>query len=246
VEPGRLRHGSTSSSTTPITSSSSRSGSGSGSRSGSERMQGSEPPPNRHERLNSTASLPEGPYGTPGLSRIPPGLSSEDSRMSPRTVNYEQAGPIDPHNGARLTSRRENGRAIEGTQPQLPSLSDMLDDGRPDGSDAKAFGRGFAPANPRRVIPDGSASGMPAGPISFRHEESSTGSTASSSSYNGMGRMSGEAPLPIHALLSSRAGSRPASTYSQASSPTFSTTGSIVEPGKPPMVQRQGPQGYGT
>lgn len=172
LEPARLRHGSSSSSMTP--GSGSGSGSIRGSRSSSERMQGSEPPPARQERLNSIGSNSE---SLPGIGMHKHHMSVDEPRHSPRADQFEHRMGRD--------------------QPQsLPSLSDVFDDGRIGGlqiahsADEPPYS-GYSPAH-RRPLVDGRV------PL-LRHQGSSNGSLGSGSS-----RSTVDGPLPIHALLSNQ------------------------------------------
>ncbi|KAI6785558.1 High mobility group protein 20A [Emericellopsis cladophorae] len=209
VEPTRLRHGSTSSSAATGTTMSSSSGiSTRGSGSSSERINGSEPPPTRQERVNSLGSMSH---------------NGHEMQPSPRTANFDFNTP--------------NGR--NGGRQNLPSLSDMLEDGETavlpaPGSGSGYTTSGFVPANGRRPMPE--AHRVPL----LRHQQSSTdssvsaGSTSSMSSY---GRASGDGSLPIHALLSNRSGAAHPPMPDHNSSPTFSTASS--------PTYTAGPRGYG-
>jgi hypothetical protein len=220
LEPARLRHGSSSSSATPA--SGSGSGSMRGSRSSSERMQGSEPPPARQERVNSIESTAESHQSLPGLGFHQHRISLDEPNFSPRTEHFEM----------------KNGRDAPPMQQQsLPSLSDVLDDGRigclpiapqPEGSPYLAH----SPHHHRRPLVDAQPAILPARVPVLRHEGSSSGSSGSGSSASSLGRPLGDGPLPIHALLSNR----PPAPYEQSPSPTFSNG---------PNGSSHGPRGYG-
>lgn len=153
--------------------------------------------------------------------------NGHEMQPSPRTANFDFNTP----NG-------RNGRN-RGRQ-NLPSLSDMLEDGQTavlpaPGSGSGYTTSGFVPANGRRPMPEGHR--MPL----LRHQQSSTdssnsgGSTSSMSSY---GRATGDGSLPIHALLSNRSGAAPQQPMpDHNSSPTFSTASS--------PTYTAGPRGYG-
>ncbi|KAG9249912.1 high mobility group, superfamily, partial [Emericellopsis atlantica] len=209
VEPTRLRHGSTSSSAATGTTISSNSGiSTRDSRSSSERMNGSEPPPTRQERVNSLGSMSH---------------NGHEIQPSPRTANFDFNTP--------------NGR--NGGRQNLPSLSDMLEDGQTavlpaPGSGSGYTTSGFVPANGRRPMPEGHRVPL------LRHHQSSTdssGSAGSTSSMSSYGRAAGDGSLPIHALLSNRSGAAPPPMPDHNSSPTFSTASS--------PTYAAGPRGYG-
>lgn len=226
LEPARLRHGSSSSSATPA--SGSGSGSMRGSRSSSERMQGSEPPPARQERVNSIESTAESHQSLPGLGFHKHRISLDEPRISPRTEHFDM----------------KNGRDAPMQQQSLPSLSDVLDDGRigslpiavpPEESPYM----GHSPHHPRRPLVDAQPTILPPRVPALRHEGSSNGSTGSGSSASSLGRPLGDGPLPIHALLSNR----PPAPFEQNSSPTFANgpTGSSLGPrgyGKSPQTPR--------
>lgn len=242
VEPARLRHGSTSSSATPA----SGSGSGSlrGSRSSSERMHGNEPSPTRHERVGSSASLTE-----PLLSSAVPALHSrrlsvDDPDLSPRTATFESPmgrREID-HNAWR------DGRVGDSNQQPLPSLSDVLDDGKANAmripTGANSYSPGFIPVNQRLPYHDGPppVSRVP----SLQHESSSNGSSLSGSSISSFGQSS-DGPLPVPSLLSTKSmDNRMISPYDhQKSSPTFTTTPQPIEKAAPPLLRSGLAPGYG-
>lgn len=177
--------------------------------------------------------------------------ATEDTALSSRTAHLDMNSSREAHNGSgrRRSTWREHGRNGESTHRNLPSLSDMLDDGKMGmaaSSEVQPYGPGFAPSNGWRQVPDG-PSVLPAGrPSLLRHEPSPSGSHGSTSSTTSYGRPSGEGSLPIHALLSNRP--PPAlepSSYNQ--SPPIAVAGlSSPEPGARPFAQAPGTRGYGT
>ncbi|KAK0389578.1 hypothetical protein NLU13_3153 [Sarocladium strictum] len=244
LEPGRLRHGSSSSSIPGGTNST-----GSGSGSGSERLQGSEPPPTRKERVNSTASMADSHYSANGLPQLSQRNSLEETATSP-LIGHMESSPRAPYhrNQPPPTWKEANKIDATGRQP-LPSLSDMLDDQKMTGLRMTApaeptFGPGFVPANHPRGVPMHSANpAMTGARIPYlRHEPSSTGSSGSVSSTSSFARTPGEGQVPIHALLADRAAAAP----SQASTPPSSAgMASPTEPGTGAYMGTPGPHGYG-
>lgn len=239
LEPGRLRHGSSSSSVPGGTNSS-------GSGSGSERLQGSEPPPSRKERVNSTASMAESHYST-GLPQLSQRNSLEESATSP-SIGHMESSPRAPYPRNQPPTWMEANKADSNGRQPLPSLSDMLDDGKMAGlrmstPSEPVLGAGFVAANHPRGVPMHNANLGIAGPrIPYlRHEPSSTGSSTSGTSVSSFARSSGEGHMPIHALLADR----PAAAPSQASTPPSSAgMASPTEPSKGYMGT-PGPRGYG-
>lgn len=212
MEPARLRHGSSSSSVTP------GSGSGRGSRSSSERMQGSEPPPARQERLNSIGSNSE---SLPGILKHH--MSADESRHSPRSEHFEH--------------RAQN-------QQSLPSLSDVFIEGRvgglpvSHGSEDPSYSA-YSPAH-RRPMADGLPGAR--GPL-LRHQGSSNASLGSGISTGSLNRPTVDGPLPIHALLSNQG---PPPPYEASGSPTFINAPSPIDIKSPlSMGQPHGLRGYG-
>lgn len=220
LEATRLRHGSSSSSVTP------GSGSGRGSRSSSERVQGSEPPPARQERLSSIGSCPD---TLPGIGLHKHHMSADEPRHSPRAEHFEP----------RL------GRDVQMQQQSLPSLSDVFDDGRVGGiqitqcADDMSY-NGCSPAH-RRPLLDGPSGGRV--PL-LRHPVSSSSSLGSGSSASSLSRPSVDGPLPIHALLSNQS---PPPPYEASTSPTFlNAPNPIVVKTSLSIGQPHGLRGYGT
>lgn len=242
LEPVRLRHGSSSSSVPGGTTSS-------GSGSGSERLQGSEPPPNRKERVGSSASMADSTFAASGIPQKPQHISLEDAATSPL------GGFVDGRPMAHYT--RHHGRSASWKDPStgenrtaLPPLSDLLVDGPMAGTRAaippetSPYGGGFVAANHPRGLPlQNGNSAMPASRAPpLRHEPSSNDSSVSASSGSSFGRTPGEGPVPIHALLSDR----PMAPPSQMSTPASSTgMGSPTESTPISYGQNVGPRGYG-
>uniref|UniRef100_A0A0D2XCR2 HMG box domain-containing protein n=1 Tax=Fusarium oxysporum (strain Fo5176) TaxID=660025 RepID=A0A0D2XCR2_FUSOF len=204
LDPVRLRHSSSSSSTmTP--------GGNTSSGSGSERLQGSEPPPCRRERLNSIASIAESQHSSTTPTLLSQANSNDETMSSPQAAHFDAGSPREPHYQApkRQQSWREGGPGVEVSHQHLPSLSNMLEDGRkgmqvPSGSEGNPYSSGFVAANhPRSVpeVPNVLPSAPPKPPL-LRHEPSSSSSIGSVSPAAGFARSPGEGPLPIHALLS--------------------------------------------
>lgn len=242
LEPGRLRHGSSSSSIPG-------GGISSGSGSGSERLQGSEPPPNRADRVNSTASMGESqhPNGLPPLSQR---NSLDETVTSPRAGHMDSSPRAPYPRNQAPTSWKDNSKVDTNGRQPLPSLSDMLDDGKMQGlrmstPSEPSFGPGgFVAANHHRGVPMHNAnSGVPSSRVPYlRHEPSSTGSSGSGSSTSSFARTPGEGPVPIHALLADRSTAAPR----QASTPPSSTgMASPTEHSKGPYLNGPGPRGYG-
>ncbi|KHN96316.1 high mobility group protein [Metarhizium album ARSEF 1941] len=242
VEPARLRHGSTSSSATPNTTNSSASGS-----SSSERLQGSEPPPTRRDRVDSTTSLAESPHSSAAPTPVSAHNSYDDAGASPQALQFDNGSPADPHHPSRhQPAMRGRGRA-DSMHQHLPSVSDMLD-GRqqaivhpvPDGlSYPSRRGNGSA-----RTSLDG-ASFLPGGrPPTLRHESSSNSTNVSGSSVGSFGRLMGEGPLPIHALLSDRNSVGP-SFHEKLHNPILSGATGTMSTHQPLVGLAHGPSGYG-
>jgi hypothetical protein len=204
LDPVRLRHSSSSSSTmTPGNTSSG---------SGSERLQGSEPPPCYRERLNSIASVAESQHSSTTPTLLSQANSNDDTMSSPRGNHFDAGSPRETihQTSTRQQSWRDGGRGAETSHQQhLPSLSNMLEDGRKgmpvsSGSEGNPYSSGFVAANhPRSVpeVPNVLPSAPPKVPL-LRHEPSSTSSVGSVSPAGSFARTPGEGPLPIHALLS--------------------------------------------
>lgn len=217
-------------------------------------MQGSEPPPSRQERVNSTASTAESQRSTAGPNRHLYRTSMDEPMISPRVGRFESGGAREAQNQHR-SSWRDIGRGGDLGHLPLPSLSDVLEDGRATGMPISASPdglphttSGFVAANQRRSVPGGPPGMLPGRVPSLQHEaSSSSGSSGSGGSFSSYGRTPpGDGSLPMHALLSNRPmhGSLP--TYEQDSSPTFTNLSSPIDQGKSPIANLNGPVGYGT
>ncbi|RGP73788.1 hypothetical protein FLONG3_6209 [Fusarium longipes] len=259
LDHARLRHSSSSSSTT-MTPGNTSSG------SGSERLQGSEPPPCR-ERLNSIASVAESQHSSTTPTLLSQANSNDDTMSSPRGNHFDAGSPREPNHqtSTRQQSWRDSLRGVELSQQQhLPSLSNMLEDGRKgmpisSGSEGNPYSTGFVAANhPRSVpeVPNVLPSAPPKIPL-LRHEPSSTSSVGSVSPAASFVRTPGEGPLPIHALLSHHQ-TLPA-PIAAANSAIFervspvsgfgTTTPSPTDPAplvRPPLGHGVVPRGYGS
>ncbi|KAL6356497.1 hypothetical protein LRP88_10098 [Fusarium phalaenopsidis] len=248
----RLRHGSSSSTMTPGGNTSSASG------SGSERLQGSEPPPSRRERLNSIASVAESQHSSTTPTLPSQANSNDDTMSSPRILHYDSGSPRDSHRQPpqRQSSWREGGPSHQ----HLPSLSNMLDDGRKampaaTGSEGNPYSSGFVAANHPRSVPE-VPNVLPSAPVRaplLRHEPSSNSSVGSISPANSFARTPGEGPLPIHALLSHhQTMPTPAVTTAavfERGSPgsgTGAVSPSPTDLTRPPFGHGAVPRGYGT
>ncbi|KAK3693891.1 hypothetical protein B0T22DRAFT_55026 [Podospora appendiculata] len=187
--------------------------------SGSESHRGSEPPPNRQQRIGSAISVSDSQYSavmTPGSyhtsldeSMNSPIASSMDRQSSDRSPVFSS-----PRDFPSLPGRLESGwnddqRGVEhpSMQRHLPSLSDVFDgqgllSSMPHANDANGFP--FPRSNiANSPAPSSSLSNGDAPRPGFRTDQSSTGSSSSRSSF-GYPRTPIEGPLPIHALLSSK------------------------------------------
>ncbi|CAH0049496.1 unnamed protein product [Clonostachys solani] len=220
VEPARLRHGSTSSSATPASGVASGSGSLRGSRSSSERVPEREHSPTRQERLGSTASTIEPLHSSTGPISHSRRLSLDDPAISPMTTTFDAGSGRRSMDGAWHASARV---AESGNQP-LPSLSDILDDGRPNpigippGLETNSSVPGFLPINQRLPLL-GESPARHRIPL-LHHESSSNGSSVSGSSISSFAQSSTDGPLPAPSLLSNNKRSPP---FSQKLSPVLAT-----------------------
>ncbi|KAK2002215.1 HMG box protein [Colletotrichum falcatum] len=170
--------------------------------SGTESHQGSEPPPNRKQRVGSVVSVSESQYSTAVPTPISHHHVADDAVHSPTSTQFDReslhsTSPRASQNRSRRPTWTDNPLGTEMTGPttHLPSLSDMFSNGRgmngvSRSPEANGFG-GFAP-------PQHPSSSVPP---PLKHEYSSTGSSTSSGSYP---RTPSESSLPIHALLSSK------------------------------------------
>ncbi|OAQ70593.2 high mobility group, superfamily [Pochonia chlamydosporia 170] len=241
VEPARLRHGSTSSSATPNTTNSSASG------SSSERLQGSEPPPTRRERVDSTASIAGSQHSSAAPTPISAHNSYDDAGPSPRTMHFDSGSPIEPHPHSRHQSVIRGKPRAESTH-HLPSLSDMFDSRQKaivHPTSAEGLSYASRPANSStRTSLDGASILSGGRTPALRHEPSSNGTNTSGSSVGSFGRPLGDGPLPIHALLSDRT-SVGSPALEQQTSPVLASTNGTLKSQQPPIGFAQGPSGYG-
>ncbi|KAK2601704.1 hypothetical protein QQS21_004692 [Conoideocrella luteorostrata] len=239
VEPARLRHGSTSSSATPNTHSSTGS---------SEHLQGSEPPPTRRDRVNSTASMVGSQYSSTAPTPISAHNSYDDVSLSPRTMHFDSASPTELHHRhpQQQTGMRGKSRT-ESMHQHLPSLSDMLE-ARQKGISHAAASEGMSQVTSQPGSVSGrSLDGMSVLPRvpSLRHDSSSNDTNVSGSSVGSFGRPHGEASLPIHALLSDR-GTPGSSGPERQSNPILAGIPEAVNKQPQPRLGfPQGPSGYG-
>ncbi|EFQ26250.1 HMG box protein [Colletotrichum graminicola M1.001] len=151
--------------------------------SGTESHQGSEPPPNRKQRVGSVVSVSESQYSTAVPTPISHHHIADDAVHSPTSTQFDRE------------SLHSASPQMAGPTTHLPSLSDMFSNGRvmngvSRSPEANGLG-GFAP-------PQHPGSSVPP---PLKHEYSSTGSSTSSGSYP---RTPSESSLPIHALLSNK------------------------------------------
>lgn len=170
-------------------------------------MPGSEPSPTRQERMGSVASMSESMPSSALPIHHSRRVSMEDGGPSPKSSTFESAlarRDLDNYHW------RDNGRVGETAQQQaLPSLSDVLDDGkgvgilaRP-GSDAAAtYTPGFVPVNQRLALLDGSPSARIVPPL--QHDTSSNSSSLSSS-ISSFGPSPMDGPLPAPPILPAKA-----------------------------------------
>lgn len=246
LEPARLRHGSTSSGVTPGGATSCGSGSG----SSSERLQGSEPPPTRHERMNSSASMAGSQHSSTAPTPMSYANSVDEGGLSPQSVKFDAGSPRDVHHRhpRRQPPCVRRGRAASTHQHLLPSLSDMLDTGKSMAdtpmTDVSTRTVDFGGSGQSRLVPDGPPVLPRARVPSLRHEPSSNGTIASRSSTGSCARSSGEGSLPIHALLADRTISE-VGEMKQQPVPLIHAATTIGGPNNfPPELL--GPRGYGT
>ncbi|KAG5981971.1 hypothetical protein E4U55_002457 [Claviceps digitariae] len=253
VEPARLRHGSTSSSATPNTISSA-------SGSSSERLRGSEPPPSRRERVDSMTSGAGSQYSSAAPTPISAQHSYEDTSLSPRTLQFDQASPTEPQ--CRHSPHQSNmcGKArTESVHQHLPSLCDMLDTRRTNmtHSGAAAAAAASSDGNPYMASQTTSLSGRPSldgisslssgRAPTLRHESSSNSTQASVSSVGSFGRPYTDGFLPIHSLLSNRSLDQSSTASERRLNPIMTGGGGAANRQKPlPLELTQGPSGYGT
>ncbi|WQF77986.1 Putative sterile alpha motif domain, High mobility group box domain-containing protein [Colletotrichum destructivum] len=208
--------------------------------SGSESHQGSEPPPNRKQRVGSVVSVSESQYSTAVPTPISHHHVTDDAVHSPTSIQFDReslhsASPRASQSRSRRPTWTENQLMPEvvGPTTHLPSLSDVFSNGRGGmngvsrSPEANGFGSFAPPQHPGTSIPP-----------PLKHEYSSTGSSASSGSYP---RTPSESSLPIHALLSNKPPL--ASPYELQSSP-FTAAPLPLQDQKPIFTgQLQGPHG---
>lgn len=219
-------------------------------------MQGSEPPPSRQDRVNSTASIAESQHSsttpTPTLVSRP---NSTEDMSSPRHLDNSPKHSH-RHHTRRQSSWREGDRASTSHQ-HLPSLSDMFDGGRmgmpvSTASEGNPYSTGFVAANHPRSIPE-PPNVLPSAPTRAPLlQQSSNSSLGSISPATSFARTPGEGPLPIHALLSNHPVTGPAGvpilSYDRGSPPSLTggASPSPTEPSRAPFGHMAGPRGYGT
>lgn len=198
--------------------------------SGTESHQGSEPPPNRKQRVGSVVSVSESQYSTAVPTPISHHHPNDDSVHSPASVQFDRESL---HSTSPRTSQTRNHRPTwteapakpePVTLPHLPSLSDVFNNGRglngvSRSPEPNGFGSFAPPTHPG-----------PSAPPSLKHEYSSAGSISSSGSGLSYPRTPGESSLPIHALLSNK--TLPGPPFELQPSP-FST----APPTGPPPLQ---------
>ncbi|KAM7191550.1 hypothetical protein V8F20_009264 [Naviculisporaceae sp. PSN 640] len=255
-EPGGM--GESSTNATPNRTS--RSGSGSSHRS-------SEPPPSRHQRLGSTVSTVDSQNST-SMTMTPASYhhSIDDVIDSPKTVTTDvhsersptfSTSPTEPvvpyghHRDGNWPEEQRMDQRQDHTSMHrpLPSFADVFD-----GTGTGRLPRmGHAPDNgfpfPRTRTSPGPAPGLVNGeqrPPALRHEQSSAGTSSSSSASSfGFPRTPTEGPLPIHALLASKPHPHPFE-MAQHQQPTFQPRMSMEHQQQYPQpFSHQGPNGMG-
>ncbi|KAK3393004.1 hypothetical protein B0H63DRAFT_6575 [Podospora didyma] len=182
----------------------------SGSRSDSPR--GSEPPPNRQQRVGSTVSVADSQFSGV-VSPVSYHATLDESVNSPLTTNgldrrSSERSPIfngTPRDFPSVPSHR-NPNWSEDERPEqpvverhLPSLSDVFDGRRLLNSDNTGYFFPRETASNSPPVGSGSSDNRP----TLRKEQSSAGSTSSSSSFS-YPRTPIEGSLPIHALLAAK------------------------------------------
>ncbi|KAH7328765.1 hypothetical protein B0I35DRAFT_26321 [Stachybotrys elegans] len=243
LEPGRLRHGSSSSSITPGGSTTTGSGNG----SGSERLQGSEPSPTRKQRGNSTASLTESQHSSTAPTPLPQRHSLDE--LSPRTAHFD---PIISKDAGQDHMSSWNEASANGPR-HLPSLSDVLDDSSMSAPasaslDSRPYS-GFVAANHRRPILDAPSGTSPRRIPHLHHEVSSGGSSGTVSSVSsGSFSRNGDATLPLHALLSRNTSTTtiPSPYEGSPSLQPLKGPATATMPAKPIYNHGNAPRGYGS
>ncbi|PHH91818.1 hypothetical protein CDD83_10167 [Cordyceps sp. RAO-2017] len=206
LEPPRLRHGGSTSS--GATSSGTTS---SGSGGSDDRLPGNEAASTRHERLRSPANVAEAQHSPTSPTSPSPEHGVDDGGLSPRGARFDGSSPPEQgHGHSRHPSSwtRRHRTASTHQHQHLPSLSDMLDNRKravdSPMMDGNAFVPSIAASGQSRLVGDGPPVLPPARVPLLHHEPSSNGTTVSRSSTGSLGRVPGEGPLPIHALLADR------------------------------------------
>ncbi|KAG5655833.1 hypothetical protein KAF25_008952 [Fusarium avenaceum] len=192
--------------------------------------------------------------------------NSYDENMpmsSPQAAYFDAGSPREIHHqhAKRQQSWRESGRSVDSSHQHLPSLSNMLEEGRKgmpvsSGSEGNPYSSGFVAANHPRSVPE-MPNVLPSAPPKIpllRHEPSSNSSVGSISPAASFARTPGEGPLPIHALLSNHHMSTPvavnAAMFERGSSISgIGTTPSPTDPAplsRPPFGHGVVTRGYGS
>lgn len=196
--------------------------SGSGNGSGSESQHGSEPPPSRHQRLGSIASMSTGTSYADDCVTSPTILAQEESSYGRRRGLSSHSLDVSVHsighrtgwvNGHGLSGDVAAGSSVSWLGPRTAPLGSSqppeagvlgMHPGQGQGSHTNTLSRG-----------SGSSGSMPfSHRPSLTHEQTSYGSTTSSSTSSRPPRTPSDASLPIHALLSSRP--EPPTSYMQS------------------------------
>ncbi|OLN88818.1 High mobility group protein B3 [Colletotrichum chlorophyti] len=179
--------------------------------SGTESQPGSEPPPNRKQRVGSVVSLSESQYSTAVPTPISHHHPNDDSVHSPTSTQFDReslqsTSPRASQGRSRRPTWTEAQLVPEAAvQTHLPSLSDVFSNGRGlNGVSRSPEANGFC------SFASSQNSGTPV-PPPLKHEYASTGSSASSGSGPSYPRTPSDTSLPIHALLSNKAA--PSSVY---------------------------------
>lgn len=181
------------------------------------------------------------------------GYPASDAGLSPRVAQFDVSSSREPvRHSRRQNSWRESGRNVESGRHNLPSLSDMLDDGKmgmsvssvSSTSEGNPYATGFATSNWRQAM-DGPPTLPPARPH-LRHEPSPNGSHGSGSSATSYSRTTGESSLPIHALLSNNSAETADSKLFERSTqiPITSVANPVTQRSRT-FMPAHGPSGYG-
>nr|XP_036580622.1 HMG box protein [Colletotrichum truncatum]KAF6788617.1 HMG box protein [Colletotrichum truncatum] len=195
--------------------------------SGSESQPGSEPPPNRKQRVGSVVSLSESQYSTAVPTPVSQHHHLDEAVHSPTSTQFDReslhsTSPRASQSRSRRPTWTESQPNPDPIPPtHLPSLSDVFNGRSLNGVSRSPEAAGFPgfgpPQHPSSVPP------------SLKHEYSSTGSSTSSGAVQSYPQTPSNHSLPIHALLSSKAA--PAPTYEIQSS--FPTAPSNIHDQKP-------------